>query len=481
VVIAEALDRISRSLRDTDKFFDVLAHHDIRLVTIAEGDITDLHVGMKGTMNKVFLKDLGLKTRRGQEGRVAQGRAGGGISYGYRKVPLNERGEVEDGLREIVDSEAEVIRRIFRDYDAGLSARAIAAALNREGIRSPRGGQWNASSINGNPRRLDGILLNRLYIGQIVFGRHAYRKNPETGRRETRTPPEGERKIVEVPSLRIVDQDLWGRVQARRNATIGVPQRLLRRPKHLLSGLVRCECGGPFAISNSERMACTHRRERGTCTNNHTIRVDDLENRVLGALKERLLAPEVFAEYAREFRAELKRLRDESGGRRETLQREIAEATTGIGRLVDAIVSGTDSPALRERLAQLERDRARLQDELETITAAEREVVDLHPGLPDFYRGQIASLEAALRDAPHERARAAEIIRPLINKVIVHPTPWRGVTKLTIESSVGAVLDFAHRAQQAAQEHGRNALLVQVVPRAGIGQNQQFGLLRISA
>jgi hypothetical protein len=35
----------------------------VNIVTLAEGDITHLHVGLKGTMNALFLKDLADKTR----------------------------------------------------------------------------------------------------------------------------------------------------------------------------------------------------------------------------------------------------------------------------------------------------------------------------------------------------------------------------------------------------------------------------------
>src|SRR5262249_7023034 len=45
----------------------------------SEGEVGELHVGLKGTMNALFLKDLAQKTRRGLEGRVRQGKSGGGL------------------------------------------------------------------------------------------------------------------------------------------------------------------------------------------------------------------------------------------------------------------------------------------------------------------------------------------------------------------------------------------------------------------
>ena len=55
----------------------------MKIITLAEGEISELHVGLKGTMNALFLKDLAQKTRRGLQGRVLQGLSGGGLCYGY--------------------------------------------------------------------------------------------------------------------------------------------------------------------------------------------------------------------------------------------------------------------------------------------------------------------------------------------------------------------------------------------------------------
>jgi site-specific DNA recombinase len=55
---------------------------------LAEGDISELHIGLKGTMSALFLKDLAQKTHRGLEGRVRAGHGGGGLSaYSDGKQP----------------------------------------------------------------------------------------------------------------------------------------------------------------------------------------------------------------------------------------------------------------------------------------------------------------------------------------------------------------------------------------------------------
>jgi site-specific DNA recombinase len=65
VVLAESLDRFSRDQEDTAGLFKRLTFAGVNIVTLAEGDITHLHIGFKGTMNALFLKDLAEKTHRG--------------------------------------------------------------------------------------------------------------------------------------------------------------------------------------------------------------------------------------------------------------------------------------------------------------------------------------------------------------------------------------------------------------------------------
>jgi site-specific DNA recombinase len=55
IVLAEALDRFSRDQEDTAGLFKRLTFAGVNIVTLAEGDITHLHIGLKGTMNALFL------------------------------------------------------------------------------------------------------------------------------------------------------------------------------------------------------------------------------------------------------------------------------------------------------------------------------------------------------------------------------------------------------------------------------------------
>ena len=102
IVLAEALDRISRDQEDVAGVFKRMAFAGVKIITLSEGEIGHLHVGLKGTMNALFLKDLADKTRRGLRGRIEAGKSGGGLCYGYAVVKrLDAAGEPIYGERRI--------------------------------------------------------------------------------------------------------------------------------------------------------------------------------------------------------------------------------------------------------------------------------------------------------------------------------------------------------------------------------------------
>ena len=271
IVMAEALDRFSRDQEDTAGLFKRLTFAGVNIVTLAEGDITHLHIGLKGTMNALFLKELADKTRRGLRGRIELGKSGGGVSFGYRIVRTFKDGVVSTGEREIISEEAEVVRRIFSEYAAGQSPKQIAKDLNRAGLRGPRGALWSPSTIHGNPKRGVGILHNELYVGRMVWNKLRYLKDPDTGKRVSRPNPESEWVVSHVPALRIIDDELWQAVQTRyagvqrkwKSAERGKRFNQFVRPKYLFSGLTKCgACGAGYVVYSRDHLGCFGTRVR---------------------------------------------------------------------------------------------------------------------------------------------------------------------------------------------------------------------------
>ena len=340
VVLSEALDRVSRDQADVAMLFKHLRFAGVTIVTLAEGEITELHVGLKGTMNALFLKDLAAKTWRGLRGRAERGKSGGGLCYGYDVVKTTDAaGEPVRGERRVDEAEAAIVRRVFREFATGVSPRAIARRLNEEGVPGPSGKPWTDSTLRGHARRGTGLVNNELYVGRLIWNRLRYVKNPDTGKRVSRINPPEEWVVTEVPELRIVDDALWQAVKDRqrelsaRYATVIEATRAARanrlndthRPRHLLSGLLHCGvCGGPYAMRGQDRYGCSNHVMNGSCANGRGIARTILEDRVLAGLKDRLIAPEAAAEAMRAYAEETNRLNRERRASGEDDRKELA-------------------------------------------------------------------------------------------------------------------------------------------------------------
>jgi site-specific DNA recombinase len=427
VVVAEALDRLSRDQEDTAALFKRLRFAGIRLVTLAEGEISELHVGLKGTMNALYLKDLAEKTRRGLRGRVEAGRSAGGRAFGYVVVRASDTaGNPDRGQRTIDPSEAGVVRRIFAHFAAGDSPIAIAKTLNAERVPGPDGRPWRDTTIRGHALRGTGILRNELYIGRLVWNRMRYVKDPATGRRVSRMNPRGQWVTEDVPDLRIVGQDLWERVQTR---LAGIRERSggnapgrprfweRRRPQSVLTGKVFCGCcGGQMSSIGQGYLACSAARKQGTCDNGRGLRRQKLEHLVLEGLRTELMQPEHVAAFVTGFTEEWNRLQAEAAADDAVRRRELAAVSRKLDGLLDAIADGLRTPGLKQKLEELEARKADLERALQAPPAA---VPRLHPSLAGIYRQKVAALYAALQAA--DAREALEAVRELIERIEVRP------------------------------------------------------------
>ncbi len=467
VVVAESLDRLSRDQEDTAHLYKHLSFAGVKLVTLSEGEISELHIGLSGTMGALQLKQLAEKTRRGLRGRVEVGRSGGGNSYGYDV--LTERkidGRPDPGARRINVEEAKVVLRIHKMYIDGVSPRTIAKTLNADGVPGPSGTGWGPSTINGNAARGTGILNNELYVGRLVWNRLRYMKDPSTGKRRSRSNPVSDQIVKDVPHLRILPQPLWDAVKARQRlvARDTRPDRrqgfwVHQRPRYLLSGLMKCgECGASFTKYGTNRFACTGMRDRGACTNRQTVRGDDVECAILEGLKSRLLEPQLFEEFAREFTAEVNRQRSDAAHGTAELRRKIDRLDVQIARLVEAIITGADAKSLNSKLKSLEAEQQRARDALHE-QCADRPL--LHPNLAKIYRAKVESLGDALRDPANGR-EAFELVRSLIEEVRI--LPCANALSLELKGDLAGILAMS---DNRPDHSGTKALQIKMV--AGIG------------
>ena len=463
MVLSEALDRISRDQEDVAGVFKRLRFAGVTIFTLSEGEINELHVGLKGTMNALFLKDLAIKTHRGIRGRVEAGKIGGGNAYGYRVVhQLDARGEPIRGEREIVEEQAEIVRRIFREYVAGKGPQRIAADLNRDGIPSPTGKRWNDTTIRGNRIISSGILNCELYIGIIRWNRQRQMKNPDTGRRVMRLNPESEWIQAEAPELRIVPQALWDAAKVRQDELTALYQTQIEtsraatkammvrngglnathRPRTLLSGLVFCGCcGGTYARRGQDRFACSNHVLGNGCDNARTIARTVLETRVLTGLRDRMMTPDMATEAVRAYAQETNRLNRERRSTAEATRRELAETVKAIAEIVRVIEQGGWHRALSDRLTELETK----QDSLTArLTDVPQDTPDIHPNIAETYRCRIERLTEAL-DHPDDALEAADAIREVIDRIVITPGDKHGDYTITLQGELGTILDWIDR------------------------------------
>ncbi|SEJ74548.1 Site-specific DNA recombinase [Sphingobium sp. AP50] len=429
VVLAEAMDRLSRDQEDMAGIYKRMTFSDIKIITLSEGEVSPLHVGLKGTMNALFLKDLADKVRRGLRGRVELGKSGGGNSYGYDVVRrMNATGELERGDRTINEVQANVVLRIFRDYIDGKSPKAIAFELNRQGVESPSGVHWGASTINGNCQRGTGILNNEMYVGKIVWNRQRFIKDPSSGKRQARLNPQSDWVIQDVPELRIVPEDLWQEAK-RKQASLMLPRgeqranasfRDRRRPKHLLTGLVRCGCcGGVYTSVSGTLLGCSAAKGKGTCDNKHSIRRDVLDQLVLGALKRELMQPDLFAEFCHEFTREVNRLRASAGNSITAAKAEIKKIDRDLDMLLNVILRGGAAEKINAKMISLEARKKELEQEL---LQSEAPAPMLHPNMALHYHRQIEALHVAISGMDEaSRLQARDILHSMLSAIYISP------------------------------------------------------------
>jgi site-specific DNA recombinase len=298
------------------------------------------------------------------------------------------------------------------------------------------------STIIGSRKRANGILQNALYNGEIVWNRQRFRKNPDTDTRVSRPNPLSEWVRTPAPGLRIVDAVTFEGVQ-RRRAERGGEHRYASRPRHLLSGLVKCGCcGSSYIVAGVDKrgtyLRCSRFIESRSCENRRTISMTSLEAKVLHAIEHRLAAPDLIAEYVREYHRLSRAAASDKAKVRARIERQLVEVKAECNRIVDAILTENATRTLSERLATLEARRTELEGELEIAAGPP---VELHPRAGHIYRQQVADLKAFLASqGPDERAQAHAQVRQLVERIVVRPTGPYGPVEFDIHGQLARLM-----------------------------------------
>ena len=436
IVICESLDRLSRSLSDISKFFECCQHNGVKLFTLDIGEITLLHVGILGTMNALFVSGLRDKVKRGQRGAFERGGFPGGLAYGYKKGP-------KAGTREIDDTQGIVILGIFADYLSGISPRKIAKALNAAGVPAFRGGKWRASLIVGSLKRGNGIFHNSLLNGVLVVGRQRRAKDPTTGKTIMQDIPQHEWVTRLEPTMRIVNEADWNAVQAKIATRGGAKLHYRRRPKRLLSGLIKCACCGGLMVGKSaERLVCRIAREEGQCDHTTPINVVEIETRIVAALQG-LLADEGWEQvFAAEYRSHRAKIEREGPEHRAALIARQKKAESAIANLLKAIENGLNNPDVIQRLAELGAQRDTASRALATL---QQEIAVIYPNMPERFKIMRDEMGKWLSIDDREAAKAKETIRSFTQEVLVYKPTDAKIRRIEFTGQILRAIDGGER------------------------------------
>ena len=303
------------------------------------------------------------------QGRALKSPHTGGRVFGYHSVR-----ELEGVKLEIVKGEAATIRRMFERYSKGYSLKRISYALNAEGVKSPQpqkdrvSQSWCVSSV----RR---ILKNRKYSGQVIWNTKRKVRVPGSGKRIYRRRPESEWVVTKAPHLQIVSDELFVAVERRFEISQrlwGVGKTGLSRgqQKHvyLLSGLLtRGECGGSITLvggrakTSRSEYGCSLHAQRGesVCKNDLRIQRQQLEDRLLAGLQDRVLREEFIDYVIAGLQEEIRQRHNAFGSWLKSLREEKQRIEVELKCLVETIAIGSGSQSIMAAITERE---ARLRE-----------------------------------------------------------------------------------------------------------------------
>ena len=222
-------DRLSRGMYPAAALMEVVEAHQIRLEAVL--DAIDMKTfGLMAAIGKIELDNFRERSTMGKRGTAKQGRVPtGGVPYGYRIG--------DDGRFEVVEEQAEVVRRIFRMYvDERMGSYSIAVRLTDEGVPTQSGKMlWLQSRVHH-------ILRNATYTGTWVYGRYRH-VSTEDGMKVYDQPKD---TWIEIPVPQVVDDETWKRAQKLKKQR-GSKAKRNTKVVYLLQHLLKCgECGRNF-------------------------------------------------------------------------------------------------------------------------------------------------------------------------------------------------------------------------------------------
>jgi site-specific DNA recombinase len=386
-VLVDDLSRLSRDMVDTVTIiFRDLPLAGVKVLDRTTGMFSDAPgartmFGTLAMVNDAFLQAVRSQTHRGLAERARNGFWTGGRVYGYRTVQESQPADPEHPRHVPVlhPEQAEIVRRIFREYIDGRGLTKIAALLNTDGVSAPFDGHPTKKRTRGwSMTTIRAILRNEKYVGRWAWNRRQWIS--VSGSKFRRPTHRGDDELVvrELPELAIVSREVWDAAAARQ-AHLKRASRGRQPTAHLFSGLLRCGmCGGGMSVmstkvKNGKRYVaygCNVSRTKGEAICRNRVLVSELQLLafVRDALKALPSRPEFQESFLEAFQATV--AADALAHPQSGLLGALKAQEDRVARLVDAIADAGGSPALTFRLKTEEAKLESLRNESQA--AAER-------------------------------------------------------------------------------------------------------------
>lgn len=230
-----------------------------------------------------------------------------------------------------------------------------------------------------------------------------------------------------------------------------------RRPAYLLSGLLECgACCGTYAIVVNDRYGCVNHHRRRTCSNGRTIRRAELERRALAGIADKLVSAEKIKAAVAAYAEHVNRENRERRIQVEADTQALARIERAIAGIMAAIEDGLYQPAMKARMAELERQKAEIAARM---AEAPCDIPDVHPGIAEIYKRKVARLTETLED-PDTCLDASSDIRSLVGKIVLQPGEGRGEVRAMLHGALIGILDFVNDIPQP----GANRVITSVSP-----------------
>jgi hypothetical protein len=200
------------------------------------------------------------------------------------------------------------------------------------------------------------------------------------------------------------------------------------------------DCLDPQSRTGATYFGCSVRKNQAGCDNARNVAAAEIESRVLAALRRRLLAPDVIAEAIEAYRLERQRLSREHVKARGSFERQLADVNRKIGWLMREIEEGRGSRNVGQRLKELETEQEALEQKLASTQASD--IIELHPQVAERYRRKVEEIQTALSAGDAAGTEAVELVRDLIQRVRVIPTPRGEPVGLEIAGDLAAILNL---------------------------------------